>query len=64
MQAFAIGTMGQRPLSRREQEEKRKREEEEAAANVNGKHEYKPTQFKFLICEILSIHLKGFQGIC
>lgn len=35
MQAFAIGTMGQRPLSRREQEEKRKKEEEEAAANVN-----------------------------
>lgn len=34
LQAFAIGTMGQRPLSRREQEEKRKKEEEEAAAHV------------------------------
>lgn len=34
LQAFAIGTMGQRPLSRREQEERRKKEEEEAAANV------------------------------
>lgn len=34
LQAFAIGTMGQRPLSRREQEERRKKEEEQAAANV------------------------------
>lgn len=34
MQAFAIGAMGQRPLSRREQEERRKKEEEEAAANA------------------------------
>lgn len=35
LQAFAIGAMGQRPLSRREQEERRKREEEQAAASVN-----------------------------
>lgn len=34
LQAFAIGAMGQRPLSRREQEERRKREEETAAAHV------------------------------
>lgn len=34
LQAFAIGAMGQRPLSRREQEERRKREEEQAAASV------------------------------
>lgn len=34
MQAFQIGTMGQRPLSRREQEERRKKEEEIAAASV------------------------------
>ena len=35
LQAFAIGTMGQRPLSKREQEERRKKEEEKAAANVS-----------------------------
>lgn len=34
LQAFQIGTMGQRPLSRREQEERRKKEEEIAAASV------------------------------
>lgn len=34
LQAFAIGAMGQRPLSRREQEERRKKEEEQAAASV------------------------------
>lgn len=37
LQAFAIGAMGQRPLSRREQEERRKKEEEQAAASVCGK---------------------------
>lgn len=34
LQAFDIGAMGKRPLSRREQEERRKREEETAAAHV------------------------------
>lgn len=37
LQAFAIGAMGQRPLSRREQEERRKKEEEQAAASVCSK---------------------------
>lgn len=36
LQAFAIGAMGQRPLSRREQEERRKRQEDEAAASVSA----------------------------
>lgn len=35
LQAFAIGTMGKRPLSKKEQEDRRKREEETAAAHVN-----------------------------
>lgn len=35
LQAFQIGTMGQRQLSRREQEERRKKEEEIAAASVS-----------------------------
>lgn len=35
LQAFAIGAMGKRPLSRREQEEQRKREDQEAAAHVS-----------------------------
>ncbi|KAJ6642766.1 U2 snRNP-associated SURP motif-containing protein [Pseudolycoriella hygida] len=34
LQAFDIGAMGKRPLSRREQEERRKREEETAAAHA------------------------------
>lgn len=36
LQAFDIGAMGKRPLSRREQEERRKREEETAAAHVRN----------------------------
>lgn len=40
LQAFAIGAMGQRPLSRREQEERRKKEEEEAAASVCCPHHF------------------------
>lgn len=34
LQAFAIGTMGKRPLSKKEQEDRRKREEETAAAHA------------------------------
>lgn len=35
LKAFSIGTMGKRPLSKREIEEQRKKEEEEAAAHVS-----------------------------
>lgn len=34
LQAFAIGAMGKRPLSKKEQEDRRKREEETAAAHA------------------------------
>lgn len=41
LQAFTIGAMGKRPLTRKEQEEIRKREEEEAAAHVSNDYPIK-----------------------
>lgn len=35
LKAFSIGTMGKRPLSKKELEEQRKKEQEQAAAQVN-----------------------------
>lgn len=34
LKAFSIGTMGKRPLSKKELEEQRKKEQEQAAAQV------------------------------
>lgn len=36
LKAFSIGTMGKRPLSKKELEEQRKKEQEQAAAQVSG----------------------------
>jgi len=36
LKAFSIGTMGKRPLSKKELEEQRKKEQEQAAAQVNN----------------------------
>jgi len=36
LKAFSIGTMGKRPLSKKELEEQRKKEQEQAAAQVNS----------------------------
>lgn len=36
LQAFTVGSMGKRVLSRKEQEELKKKEDEEAAAHVSS----------------------------
>lgn len=53
LQAFAIGAMGQRPLSRREQEERRKKEEEQAAASVCSERIVKLSGIYFVISIVI-----------
>lgn len=54
LQAFAIGAMGKRPLSKKEQEDRRKREEETAAAHVSLSSIFRFSTFK-------KIHLYSFR---
>lgn len=63
LQAFAIGTMGQRPLSRREQEERRKKEEEQAAASVKWTSIILNFSLLISLCQVTDFLCVNFVGI-
>lgn len=50
LKAFSIGTMGKRPLSKKELEEQRKKEQEQAAAQVNNTHS------AITVCQLIHVH--------